>query len=122
MRSLSGTKRFQAVRASLSVARLLAGVAALMFVLSVPSLAQSEDFDVYKVRIDGFWAYSSPSGNIQGSSDSGTVDLQKDLGFNSYSTFVGKIDWKFTRKNHFYFSAAPFDTSRQTILARTITF
>ena len=110
------------MRAGIRVARLLAGVAALMFVLAVPSLAQSEEFDVYKIRIDGFWAYSSPSGSIQGSADTGTVDLQKDLGFNSYSTFVAKIDWKFTRKNHFYLSVDPFDTSHQTILGRTITF
>ncbi len=122
MKSPSRTKKCLAVRAGIRLARLLAGLAALMFVLAVPSLGQSEDFDVYKIRIDGFWAYSSPSGSIQGSADNGTVDLQKDLGFNSYSTFVGKIDWKFTRKNHFYLSVAPFDTSRQTILGRTITF
>ena len=86
MESLSRTKRFQAVRASLRVARLLAGVAALALVLAVPAMAQSEEFDSYKIRIDGFWAYSNPSGSVQGSADNGTVDLQKDLGFNSYST------------------------------------
>ena len=68
-----------------------------------PRMAQSEEFDVYKIRIDGFWAYSNPSGSVQGSADNGTVDLQKDLGFNSYSTLAAKIDWKFTHKNHFYF-------------------
>ncbi len=99
------------------------GIAAALFlVLAIPALAQSEDFDSYKVRIDAFWAYSTPSGNLQGSADSGIVDLQRDLGFNQYSTIVGKIDWKFTRKNHFYFSAAPFDISHRAVLNRTFFF
>jgi hypothetical protein len=86
-------------------------------------LAQSNDeFDSYKVRLEGFWAYSNPSGSLQGSADSGTVDLQKDLGFNSYSTFVGKLDWKFTHKNHLYVLGIPFNSSRETVLTRTIVF
>jgi hypothetical protein len=44
------------------------------------------------------------------------------LGFNSYPTFVGKFDWKFTRKNHLYFVATPFNSSRQIVLDRTIDF
>jgi len=83
---------------------------------------QQEDFDKYKIRIDTFWFYSNPSGNVQGSADSGSVDLQKDLGFNTYSTFAGKIDWKFTRKNHLYFVGSSFSQSRQTVLNRTIVF
>jgi hypothetical protein len=122
MKSLSRTKRFLAVRTSLTAARLSAGVAALALVLAVPAMAQSEEFDSYKIRIDGFWAYSNPSGSVQGSADSGTVDLQKDLGFNSYSTGVAKIDWKFTHKNHLYFVVTPYDTSHQTVLTRTIVF
>lgn len=123
MKLLTWEKGFFAELTTLGLVwQRLAGIAALVLVLAIPALAQSEDFDSYKVRIDAFWAYSSPSGNLQGSADSGTVDLQKDLGFNSYSTIVGKIDWKFTRKNHFYFSAAPFDTSHQTVLNRTIVF
>lgn len=76
------------------------------------------------MRIDAFWFYSNPSGNLQGyvSGDSASVDLQKDLGFNTYSTFAGKFDWKFTRKNHFYVAASPFNTSRQTTLSRTFIF
>ena len=48
--------------------------------------------------------------------------MQKDLGFNSYSTFSGKVDWKFTRKNHLYVTIIPLDNSRQTVLNRTFTF
>src|SRR5271169_4922761 len=84
--------------------------------------ADPDDFDAYKVRISGFWFYSSPSGDIQGSTENGVIDLQKDLGFANYSTFSGKLDWKFTRKNHIYIAASPFSQSRQTVLARTIVF
>ena len=76
----------------------------------------------YKLRIAGFWFYSNPSGTIQGAGDTVPIDFQKDLGFSSYSTFTGKLDWKFTRKNHLTFAATPFDQSRQTLLMRTIVF
>ncbi|MGB0125439.1 MAG: hypothetical protein WA419_05570 [Silvibacterium sp.] len=82
----------------------------------------SNDFDAHKLRIDAGWYYSNPTGSIHGSNDSGSIDLNKDLGFNSYSTFSGKVDWKFTRKNHFYVTIIPLDTSRQTVLDRTFTF
>ncbi len=59
---------------------------------------QDQEFDEYKLRIDGFWFYSNPSGNFQGAADNGAVDLQGDLHFSTHSTFSGKIDWKFTRK------------------------
>jgi hypothetical protein len=82
----------------------------------------NEDFDQYKLRIDTSWYYSNPSGNIHGATDTGSVDLSKDLGFGSYSTFLGKVDWKFTRKNHLYVSLVPLDTSHSTVLSRTFVF
>jgi hypothetical protein len=86
--------------------------------------AEPEDFDQYKFRIDAFWFYSNPSGSIQGTADVDTtsIDLQKDLGFDAYSTFSGKVEWKFTRKNHLYVAISPFYTSHETTLNRTITF
>ncbi len=81
-----------------------------------------EDFDAYKLRVDAGWFYSDPTGTIHGANDSGSIDINKDLGFNSYPTFSGKVDWKFTRKNHLYVTIIPLDTSRQTILKRTFTF
>jgi hypothetical protein len=81
-----------------------------------------DDFDIYKIRIDAGWYYSDPTGSIHGSNDSGSIDLNKDLGFESYPTFSGKVDWKFTRKNHLYVTATPLNTSRQTVLNRTFTF
>lgn len=62
----------------------------LLFALpTVVRAQQDRDFDEYKVRIDGFWFYSNPSGNVQGSADSGAVDLQGHLRFSTYSTFCG---------------------------------
>ena len=98
---------------------------ACLLLLALPTVVraqQDQEFDDYKLRIDGFWFYSNPSGNFQGAADSGAVDVQEDLGFSTYSTFSGKIDWKFTHKNHFYLAGSPFNQSRQTVLNRQITF
>lgn len=110
------------------VLRLLA--AAIIFCLSVavPHLhaadneQQSEEFDQYKLRIDGFWFYSNPSGQFQGSGASTSIDIDKDFGFNSYSTGTAILDWKFTHKNHLTFVVSPFQQSRTTTLNRTVTF
>jgi len=107
----------------LKLVRSLAGLALVAFFLAPCLFAQDDnDFDSYKVRIEGFWFYSNPSGNIQGSTQTGAIDLNKDLGFNSYSTFSGKIDWKFTRKNHIYLVGSSFDQTRQHVLQRTVVF
>jgi hypothetical protein len=104
--------------------RLIAGLA-LLILVTAPGLRAADndaDFDSYKVRISGFWFYSNPSGNFQGSTESGVIDLQKDVSFASYSTFTGKIDWKFTRKNHLYLVGSSFDQSRAVTLNRVIVF
>jgi hypothetical protein len=90
----------------------------------VPQLrAQGDDdFDSYKLRLEGFWAYTNPSGTLQGSNDATAIDLQKDLGFETYSTFVGKLDWKFTHKNHLYVAGVAFNSSKEVVLNRTIDF
>jgi hypothetical protein len=59
---------------------------------------EPEAFDSCKICIEGFCFYSNPSGDIQGSANSGTINLQKDLGFNSYSTFSGKVAAAYRRK------------------------
>jgi hypothetical protein len=82
----------------------------------------NEEFDAYKLRIRAFLFYSNPSGDIQGSYDTDMVDFQKDFGFNSYSTFTGKLDWKLTHKNHFYVVGNDFNQTRRVVLKRTITF
>lgn len=105
-------------------ARLILTVCMLWLVALVPKVcAQANDeFDSYKIRLEGFWMYSNPSGTLQSSVNSGAIDLQKDLGFNNYSTFAGKLDWKFTHKNHLYVVGIPFNSSRQLVLTRTIVF
>jgi hypothetical protein len=83
---------------------------------------QSEEFDQYKIRLQTYWFYSQPTGTVQGHADQVPVDFQSDLHFNTYSTFSGKVDWKFTHKNHLYIAVSPFFTDKQTTLNRTITF
>jgi hypothetical protein len=94
----------------------------LLPALSPAARAQEhEDFDQYKLRFSAFYFNSSPSGTLQGESDNVPIDLGT-LNFNSYSTYFGEVDWKFTRKNHFYVTVSPFYTSRSTVLNQTIVF
>ena len=98
-------------------------LALLLTVLVAPAAVwaqKAEEFDQYKIRFDAGWFYSYPSGTIRAQGDTYPVDLTRDLNFNSYSTFVGKLDWKFTHKNHFYLVVVPFWTSRTTTLGRDI--
>jgi hypothetical protein len=81
-----------------------------------------EDYDAYKLRFGLFWFYSQPSGTFTSQDRTGFFDLQKDVGFNSYNTFYGSVDWKFTRKNHLYLIATTFDQSKNFTLNRTIVF
>lgn len=115
---------FDLRRRFLGLVRLLAGLVLFICVAAPAQRAANnvEDFDSYKVRIYGFWFYSNPSGNFQGSSENGVIDIQKDLGFSSYSTFAGKFDWKFTRKNHLTLAGSAFDQSRTLTLNRTIVY
>jgi hypothetical protein len=103
--------------------RLIVCLASLA--LLTPQLsAQDQEFDLYKLRISGFWFHSTPSGNLQSSGQRGfgIVSIDRDLGFDTFDTFSGKIDWKFTRKNHLYLAVTPFQRSQQTVLARTVVF
>ena|SRR5215472_267997 len=104
--------------------RLICGLLVLSVIAIATKLsAQSTDeFDSYKIRLQGAWVYSTPSGSLEGSSDLHSIDLQKDLHFNSYSTFFGGLDWKFTHKNHIYVFGTRLNSSHQTVLTRTITF
>jgi hypothetical protein len=102
----------------------IGGLCVLFTILATPRLYANVDneFDSYKLRLEGFWFYSYPSGTLTGSVNNGVIDLQKDLGFNNYSSFAGKLDWKFTHKNHLYLVGIPFNSSRETVLSRTINF
>jgi hypothetical protein len=81
-----------------------------------------DEFDRYKLRFEGFWFYSHPMGHFSSQGDTGLLDLQADFGFNSYSTFSGKVDLKFTHKNHLYFAATEFNQNKTVVLQRDVTF
>jgi hypothetical protein len=94
-----------------------------MFVFASCGMASAQrDLDQYKFRISGFWFHSSPSNSIEAAGQNGFIDFTHDFEFDDYSTFIGKFDWKFTRKNHLYFVATPFTQSNTTTLNRTIAF
>jgi hypothetical protein len=105
-----------------SCARSPLAFAVLIVFLFVPSLKaqQSDEFDDYKIRLDATWFYSNPTGYVRAESDTVPVDFSKDLNFGSYPTFAGKLDWKFTHKNHFYVVVIPLWSSKTTTLSRDI--
>ena len=90
----------------------------------VPQLraADNDDFDTYKIKFNAFWFYTQPTGTFTGTGGNGTFDFQKDVSFQSYSTFSGGVDWKLTRKNHLLFTVTPFDRTKSFVASRTITF
>jgi hypothetical protein len=98
--------------------------AVLLLFAAAPAIvsAQEEEIDQYKIRVSGFWFYSSPIVTMEASGHNGFVNFNQDFGFNNYSTFGGKVDWRFTRKNHLYLVSSPFNQSNQVTLTRTIVF
>lgn len=88
----------------------------------VAHAAGGEDLDVYRCRVSGVWWFSHPTGSFTGKANSGTFDLNRDFGFGDYSTFSATADWRFKRKHHLLFGAAPVTSSRSTTLSRTIEF
>jgi hypothetical protein len=98
----------------------------LLLIVNIPALAFGQgaegDAEQYSVRFSGFWLYSYPTVTLEAAGHNGIIDFNHDFAFNEYSTFLGKADWKFTRRNHLYFSSAPFNESNQAVLNRTITF
>jgi hypothetical protein len=83
-------------------------------------LAQENEFDNAKWKLQANMWLSYPSGYFNGRSGNGYFDLQRDFGFGNYATFSGKLDWRFKRKHHLLFSASPVISSRTTTLNRTI--
>ena len=107
------------------VSRFFRGISLIAFLLLLAFPValhgqKQEEFDEYKIRFDTGWFYSYPSGTIRAQGDTYPVDLTKDLNFNSYSTFAGKVDWKFTHKNHFYVVIVPLWSSRTTRMVKKL--
>ncbi len=106
--------------------RLACCLAFLVLMAAAPAAratgGEDEEYDSYKLRLDGFWLYSKPSGQFTSKGNTGFLDVEKDVGFQSYNTGVGKVDWKFTHKNHLYFIYYNFTQSKSVVLNRTVAF
>jgi hypothetical protein len=97
---------------------------ALLFLATLP-LARAQgagDLDNYRWRVDGNWWFSHPSGYFGLNGSNNYVNFNHDFGFGDYSTFTGKIDYRFGHKHHFLFNITPIDESRTATLNRTIMF
>jgi hypothetical protein len=94
----------------------------LTFCTRIMHAQEHEDLDAYTLRFTGFWVYSQPFGSFHGTGSQGQFDLQTDAKFNIYNTGAGRVEWKFTRKNHLFVGALPLDQSRKVVLDRTIVF
>jgi hypothetical protein len=115
-------RKLNRFRTARNAALLVMAMFALLTVAPPLHTADADDSDVFKVRIKGFWFYSSPSGDIPGATETSRTNLQKNLGFINYSTFTGKLDWKSTHNNHLYVKVSPFNQTRRNVLPRTIVF
>jgi len=109
-------------RRSLGIRFLCLMLFGAIAVVPMRAAGNDEDFDAYKIKFDAFWFYTQPTGSFTGTGGNGTFNFQKDVSFQSYSTFSGGVDWKFTRKNHLLFTVTPFDRTKSFVASRTITF
>jgi len=81
------------------------------------------DLDNYKWRVDGDWWFSHPSGYFGvNKPNSDYININKDFGFGSYSTFAGKVDWHFGRKHHLLLNLTPSYESKTITASRVIMF
>ena len=94
----------------------------LLAAVSAAHAADDQEYDSYKLRFDLFWSNVRPTGQFTSAGRTGSLDLRRDIGFSTYSTLFGKVDWKFTHKNHLYFFATRFDQSKTVVLQRNVTF
>lgn len=101
---------------------LLFGLIGAVPQLNAQRGTENQEFDAYRVRIETFWFDAKPSGTFRGTTGMGSFDLQRDIHFNSYTSFTGVVDWRFTRKNHFLFGFIPFDRTKEFVVNRPITF
>ncbi|HKF49036.1 MAG TPA: hypothetical protein VKB38_16885 [Terracidiphilus sp.] len=93
------------------------------FVASLAAQApERSDLDSYKWRVDTNWWFSNPTGFFEGRGETDEIDLHRDLGFGSYSTFSGKVDWHITRRQHIVMGISPVVSNRTTTLSRTIEY
>jgi hypothetical protein len=94
----------------------------LLFCGLRPVFADGNEVDPDRLHVRANWWFSLPSGYFKSSGREGgdQIDLHRDLGFGSYSTFSGSVDWRFARKHHLLLLASPVNSSRRTTLTRQI--
>lgn len=95
----------------------------LLVALPLVRAQDANDLDNYKWRVDANWWFSHPSGYFGASRNGGSYfDINRDFGFDDYSTFTGKMDWHFGRKHHLLLDITPNYSSKTVTASRTITF
>jgi hypothetical protein len=96
----------------------------LLVCVAVPSMhaQQGTDLDNYRWRVQGNWWFSHPSGYFGTNNSDNYFNIDHDFGFGDYSTFAGKVDWRFGRKHHLLFAVSSFNNSKTATLTRTIDF
>lgn len=83
---------------------------------------EHEDFDAHRFKVMGYWWFARPVGSFQGKVGPGSFPVDSSTGFVDYSTFAGRLDWKFKRKHHLLFDVSPTSTLKSIVLTKTIVF
>ena len=94
----------------------------LFYLLAPFASATGEDKDNYRWRVEGDWWFIHPNGQFGARGTNNYINFNEDFHFGDYSTFTGKIDWRFRRKHHFLLTASPVRFSRTETIGRTINF
>jgi hypothetical protein len=99
-------------------------IALLLFLASPAALIaqKSEEVDNYKWRVEANWWFTQPTATFGAQGSNNYLDINKDFGFGSYSTFSGKIDYHFKHKHHFLINITPLSNTKTVTLSRSIDF
>ncbi len=103
--------------------KMIFALTLLLFRTGLPAWASDGvDKDNYRWRVEGDWWFIHPQGYFGARSSNNYINLNQDFHFGEYSTFTGKIDWRFRRKHHFILTASPVRFSRTATISREIEF
>lgn len=105
----------------LAVPALFLALAGCIGTLAAQSTERSE-LDNYRFSLNTNWWFSNPSGFFRGAAETDDINIHRDLGFGSYSTFSGRMDWHMTRRQHLIAGFSPVLSDRTTTLQRTIEY
>jgi hypothetical protein len=95
----------------------------LIFLVAVVATAQDQrDLDNYRWRVEGDWWLAHPSGYFGTNGSDNYFNVDRDFGFSNYSSFTGRVDWRFRRKHHFLFGISPVTSTKTVTAERTIEF